>query len=197
MSKTVKVIEKTRPYDGFFKIDRYCLNMEISGKSVDFVRENFERGHAAAVLLYDPKTEKVLVVEEFRIGLLAAGMPPEECFSAGPIAGIIDEGETAIDAVIREAYEEAGVKITASDIHEQFTIFSSPGGTSEKVTLMVAYADLPEELDGRVRGIAGEAEECTSHLWPLDEAVTHCMMNPMSGHLTSLVLRLQLSINGR
>ena len=92
-NRKVTVNEVKRVYDGFFKIDEYSLRQEAEGRDFEFKRLNFERGHAAAVLLYDPERDTVLCVEEFRIGNLAAGMEGEQSFSLGPIAGMIDEDE--------------------------------------------------------------------------------------------------------
>ena len=72
-----EILEKTRVYDGFFKIDRYRLRhrLHAGGWSGVMTREVFERGHAAAVLPYDPERDAVVLIEQFRIGAYAAGRP--------------------------------------------------------------------------------------------------------------------------
>ena len=54
-------------------------------------REMFERGHAVAVLPYDPETEEFVLIEQVRMGAMATSDTP---WLIEVIAGIIDEGET-------------------------------------------------------------------------------------------------------
>ncbi len=68
----VQILDKTVCYDGFFRIERYrlCHALFRGGWSRELTRELFERGHAAAVLPYDPVLDAVVLVEQFRIGAL-------------------------------------------------------------------------------------------------------------------------------
>ena len=52
----VDVVEKKTPYDGYFQVDVYRLKHQLfeGGWSDEMTREVFERGHAVAVLPYDP-----------------------------------------------------------------------------------------------------------------------------------------------
>ena len=52
-------------------------------------REVFERGNAAAVLPYDPVLDAVVMIEQFRVGALAAGRSP---WLIEIVAGIVEEG---------------------------------------------------------------------------------------------------------
>src|SRR3546814_12056588 len=73
-------------------------------------REVFERGHAAAVLLYDPARDRVVLIEQFRPGAYAAGFEP---WLIAIVAGILEEGETPESVVSRAAEAEAGCKNSA------------------------------------------------------------------------------------
>lgn len=126
-------------------------------------RELFERGHAVAVLPYDPKTDKVLLVEQFRIGALnAAGGP----WLYEIIAGMVNEGENEQDVAIREAQEEAGVALQQLEYITRFLV--SPGGTSEEVSLFCAKADL-QNSEG-VYGLDEEGEDIRAFSMSFAEA---------------------------
>src|SRR3546814_4580479 len=101
-------------------------------------REIFERGHAAAVLLYDPARDAVVLIEQFRPGAYAAGVNP---WLVEVVAGIIEAGETPADVVQREAVEEAGCSVTA--LHPIGTFFVTPGGSSETVEIGRAHVCTP------------------------------------------------------
>ncbi|MEQ8695449.1 MAG: NUDIX domain-containing protein, partial [Bauldia litoralis] len=107
MTDDVDILEKTTPYKGRFQIDRYRLRYHrFDGAwSEPVLREVFERGHAAAVLPYDPVRDEVVLIEQFRPGPLAAGEASPWLIEI--VAGIIDPGETPEEVVRREADEEA------------------------------------------------------------------------------------------
>lgn len=190
MTRTIKQVSRGRAYDGFFKVDRFELIRTTQSGDTPMVWELFERGHSAALLPYDPVLDRVLVVEEFRIGHYGAGFPDDECWSPGPIAGMIDEGETPVAAVLREAVEEAGLHITQDDIFDPMTILPSPGGSSEVVSLFLGTTDLSKVKEGRY-GAVSEGEETHTRILTRTEAIRLIMSKPVSGHLTALVLRLE------
>ena len=124
--------EKTTPYNGFFQVDRYKLKYQKheGGWSSVVVRELFERGHTVAVLPYDPVQDKVVLIEQFRIGAYAAGLEP---WLSETIAGIIDSGEGAEEVAHREALEEANCRML--ELVKIGTFVMSPGGSSETTTM--------------------------------------------------------------
>ena len=100
----VEILDKTVCYDGFFRLERYRLRHRLfSGAwSRVLTRELFERGHAAAVLPYDPALDVVVLVEQFRIGALEA---PGSPWLLEIVAGVIDHpGETPEDVVRRQRF---------------------------------------------------------------------------------------------
>jgi ADP-ribose pyrophosphatase len=134
----VEIFEKTVGYNGFFRLERYRLRHRLfSGEwSRELVREVFERGHAAAVLPYDPVYDQVVLIEQFRIGALEAPGGP---WLLEIVAGVIDAAETPEEVIRREAIEESGCTI-----HEIVPICEylvSPGGTSERLTVFCGKVD--------------------------------------------------------
>jgi ADP-ribose pyrophosphatase len=153
-AKSVELIERETPYQGYFRIDRFTLRHELfaGGMSEPLTREVFERGHAAAVLPYDPERDAVVLIEQFRIGAYAAGRDP---WLIEIVAGIVEDGETPRDVALRELGEEAG--LTADLVESIGEVMLSPGGTSETIALLCACTDA-SGANG-IHGLADEHED--------------------------------------
>ena len=162
----VEILEKTEAFKGYFRIDRYRLRHRLfrGGWSEEMTREVFERGHAAAVLPYDPDHDAVVLIEQFRVGALAAGRPP---WLLEIVAGIIEDDETAEDVARREALEEANCRIT--DLIPIADYLVSPGGTSESATVFCGRVD--SRGLGGIHGAAAENEDIRVLVTPFSEAV--------------------------
>ncbi|MEK6596357.1 MAG: NUDIX domain-containing protein, partial [Pseudomonadota bacterium] len=107
----VEILEKTICFEGFFRLERYRLRHRLFNGdwSRPLVRELFERGHAAAILPYDPIRDEVILIEQFRVGALAAPGGP---WLLEIVAGVIEGNETTEEVVKRESMEEADCVIT-------------------------------------------------------------------------------------
>ncbi|KJV08505.1 hypothetical protein VZ95_17375 [Elstera litoralis] len=148
------IVERRDPvFQGYFQVDRWQLRHRIDGDtwSPPLVREVFERGHAIAVLPFDPVRNCLVVIEQFRMGPLAAGRDP---WMIEIVAGIIepDEIHDPRGVAQRECREEIGAEV--EDLFEVLTFLPSPGAVSETVTLYCGRVDsslLPE--------FAGNADE--------------------------------------
>jgi ADP-ribose pyrophosphatase len=162
----VEILDKTICYDGFFRMERYRLRHRLfSGAwSRVLTRELFERGHAAAVLPYDPALDAVVLVEQFRIGALEA---PGSPWLLEIVAGIIDPGETPADVVRREAVEEANCQI--QELIHIYDYFVSPGGTSERISLFCGKVDASSV--GGLCGLPAEEEDICVTVVPFAEAI--------------------------
>ena len=147
----VEIFEKTVCYQGFFRIDRYRLRHRLfnGAWSRPLVREVFERGHAAAVLPYDPLRDQVVLIEQFRIGAIESTGDP---WLLEIVAGMIDPGETPEEVVQREAVEESGCVVQGVVPICEYLV--SPGGTSERLTLFCGKVDASQ-----ASGIHGAADE--------------------------------------
>lgn len=159
-----EVLSKERSFQGYFAIDTYQLKHRLfsGGWSEPFQRELFERGHAAAVVLYDPKREAVVLLEQFRIGALTSDTSP---WMIEIVAGIIEEGESPESVAIRESYEEAGQQIDNIQFIGRY--FCTPGASSESIYLYCALVD--SEKAGGVFGLAHEQEDIRAFTMTLDE----------------------------
>ena len=162
----VQLIERSTPFDGYFRIDRYRLRHRLhsGGMSRELVREVFERGHVAGVLPVDPDRDRVVLIEQFRIGPYVVGWDP---WLLEGVAGIIDPGESPEAVCRREAEEEAGCTITALIPIARY--LSSPGALSEVVNLYCGRTD--SRGLGGVHGLEAEGEDIKVHILPIDEAL--------------------------
>lgn len=162
----VQIVERTVCYQGFFRIDRYRFRHRLfgGGWSLELVREVFERGHAAAVLPYDPDLDRVVLIEQFRIGALNADGGP---WTLEIVAGVADEGETPEAVIRREAAEEAG--LTVHELESICEFLVSPGGTTERIVVFCGRVDA--SAAGGVHGLSEEGEDIRVVPVTFDEAV--------------------------
>ena len=154
-------------YSGFFKINLYQFQHALfaGGESEVIRREILERGDAVAVLPYDPVTEQVLLIEQIRIGAIKSKHTPWllEC-----IAGMTDGSEDYESVVKKEAFEEAGLNLT--ELEFMLSYLSSPGGTTERLFLYLAHADL-SQINTGIYGLDTEGEDIKTHIMHVDEAL--------------------------
>lgn len=162
----VDIVDKERVYQGYFVIDRYRLRHRTfaGGWTEPVMREVFERGHAVAVLLYDPDRDEVCLIEQFRIGALTAGWNP---WLIEVVAGIIEDGESIEEVCRREVAEEAGCAIT--ELVPIANVIVSPGACSETVALYCARVDATKV--GGIHGLVSEGEDIRVFTVKTDEAV--------------------------
>ena len=155
----IELLEKVVCYQGYFRIERYHVRHRLfNGQwSRSFTREIFERGHAAAVLPYDPVRDEVILIEQFRAGALSAPGGP---WLLEIVAGMIESGEVADDVVKRESIEEANCVVT--DLIPLYDYLVSPGGTSERIALFCGRTDTSQA--GGIYGVPGEDEDIKVHV---------------------------------
>ncbi|MEE9195244.1 MAG: NUDIX domain-containing protein [Alphaproteobacteria bacterium] len=182
--KCVEVLKKETPYKGFFQMDVYNLRhcKFDGGWTEPMSRELFERGHAAAVLPYDPGRDRVVLIEQFRIGAFAAGVEP---WLIEVVAGIIETGDTPVEVVRREAVEEAGREI--QDLVPIGTFLMTPGASSETLAMFCGRVD--SEGAGGLHGLAHEGEDIRSFVVPTDEALPMVMASPCPNANTVIALQ--------
>jgi len=167
VSEKVEIIEKTICYSGFFSMSRLRLrHRKYDGEWSDtLTRELFERGHAVAVLPYDPVRDEVVLIEQFRVGALDF---PGEPWLIEIVAGIIEEGERAEEVVSREAIEEAGCEI--DQLERVCDYLVSPGGTTESTALFCGRVD--SKSVGGIHGVVDEGEDIKVTVVSYEESVS-------------------------
>jgi ADP-ribose pyrophosphatase len=165
MKKEFEIVQKEIVYQGFFRMLKYHFKHTryAGGWSGTIDREVFERGNCVAVLLYDPNTDQVVLIEQFRAGALQR---PDRVWLVEIVAGAIEEGETAEDVAYRESIEEAGCEIEQLTEISQF--YTTPGGSSERLTLYCGKVDSTQA--GGIHGLDHEDEDILVRVVTFDEA---------------------------
>ncbi|MCK6904609.1 ADP-ribose diphosphatase [Enterobacter roggenkampii] len=161
----VEIIARETLYSGFFSMDLYrfrhrLFNGEMSG---EIRREIFERGHAAVLLPFDPVRDEVVLVEQIRIAAYDVSESPR---LLEMVAGMIEEGESVEDVARREALEEAGLVVGRTK--PVLSYLASPGGTSERLSIMVGEVDATT-AEG-IHGLADENEDIRVHVVSREQA---------------------------
>jgi nudix-type nucleoside diphosphatase (YffH/AdpP family) len=104
-----------------------------SGQQVTQVREVYDRGNGAAILLYNRTAGSVILTRQFRMPTFlngnGTGMLIECC------AGLLDR-DNPEEAIRRETEEETGYKVRA--VEKVLEAYMSPGSVTEILYLFVA-----------------------------------------------------------
>jgi ADP-ribose pyrophosphatase len=136
--KKARVLEKTALHEGFLRVYRYRFEIEQHrGGTRAVTWEMMERGNSVGVLGHDPKRDEIVLVNEFRPGLLVTGQPP---FQDQLVAGVIEQDESPLDAAVREMREEAGLELRDPVLIHPGAFVSS-GGTTERIALVYGNVD--------------------------------------------------------
>jgi len=163
----VDIVKQTTCFQGFFRIDKYRLRHALfeGGVSEEMSRELFERGHAVAMLPYDPLLDRVVLIEQFRIGALH---DPDGPWMTEIVAGMIGDGETAEDVALRESIEESGCEVR--DLQRICRYYPSPGACSETIELFCGRVDASNA--GGIHGLDHEHEDIRVITVGFDEAMS-------------------------
>ena len=153
----VEIIARETLYRGFFSLDLYRFRHRL------FNGEIFERGHAAVLLPFDPVRDEVVLVEQIRIAAYDTSASP---WLLEMVAGMIEEGESPEDVARREAVEEAGLIV--GRVKPVLSYLASPGGTSERLSIMVGEVDATTAKG--IHGLADENEDIRVHVVSREQA---------------------------
>ncbi|MGZ5050232.1 MAG: NUDIX domain-containing protein [Methylobacter sp.] len=165
MDKQFEILSQETVYHGFFRLEKYRLQHTLfgGGWSSEISRELFRRGNCVAVLLYDLDADKIVLIEQFRVGAI---LKPERAWLMEIVAGAIEDGETAEEVAFRESLEEAGCEIQQLLTISEF--YTTPGGSSEWITLFCGKVDSSQV--GGIHGLDHEDEDILVRAVDFNEA---------------------------
>jgi nudix-type nucleoside diphosphatase (YffH/AdpP family) len=157
----IAVTRNRQVYANYFAVEESDLRFRrFDGTmSAQVNRAVFISGDATVVLPYDPIRDRVLLVEQFRMGPHGRGDP--QSWLIETVAGRIDGGESPEEAALREAREEAGLDIR--ELIPALNYYPSPAAMAEYLYTFIGIADLPDGVAG-IGGLEGEAEDIRAHV---------------------------------
>jgi ADP-ribose pyrophosphatase len=157
-AQDVRLLESETVYDGHYKLSKLTLQHRCfgGGWSEPLVRELFQRGDAVGVLPYDPVTDSVVLIEQFRPGAIRADQSP---WMLELIAGVVEPGESDSEVAHREAMEEAGCEL--SELRPIATVLPSAGACDEQVRLFCGR--VRSASIGGIHGLQHEGEDILVH----------------------------------
>lgn len=163
----VEIVEQKTVFQGFFRFDKLRLKTRTfaGGWSDTMSREVFVRGNAVGALLYDPNTDQLLMLEQFRPGCVYD--PQQSPWQFELVAGMTEAGETNENVVHREAQEEAGCRV--QHLEHLYTYWVSPGGMDEQIDLFLGIIDSQQIQEG-IYGLEEENEDIRVELVSTDDA---------------------------
>jgi ADP-ribose pyrophosphatase len=175
-------------WDGRFPLQRVRFrHQRFDGtESAERVWELWRRGRAAALLPYDPDADALVLIEQFRLPALAAGIDP---VMVEVPAGLCDPGEDVATTLARETAEELGLPVASTLPVGEFLL--TPGGCDERVALFVGRVRVPEAApDGLAGhgGLATEAEDIRIRVWPAAVAIEAALAGRFPNAVTAIAL---------
>jgi ADP-ribose pyrophosphatase len=182
----VKVLKRETSYAGYLRVDQLKISIRHfeGGWSRPFQREVLMRPSGVGVLLHDPVTDQLLLVEQFRVGCL-------EDESNGPwtlelVAGMVDKDLSPEDIARLECQEEAGLFI--NELTYMLNYYNSPGCSAEKLSIYYATFDALTYQEG-IHGVETENENIRTLLVPRATAMAALSVGRINNAMTIIALQ--------
>src|SRR5579872_3032674 len=134
MNADVQILEQRVLSDDWYVLKKTRFKYRRrDGRWQELVRETYDRGNGAVLLLFNAAKETVVLTRQFRfpayVNGCADGLLVEAC------AGLLD-GEDPLACIGREAEEETGYSVKAP--RKLFEVYMSPGSVTEKLHFFAA-----------------------------------------------------------
>jgi nudix-type nucleoside diphosphatase (YffH/AdpP family) len=136
-NRKVTIVDTKVLSDNWYVLRKVTYDYQKKDGSVQRqVREAYDRGNGATILLYHAREKKVILTRQFRLPTFVngneTGMLIEAC------AGLLDK-DNPEDAIRRETEEETGYKVAS--VRKIFEAYMSPGSVTEILYFFVAEYD--------------------------------------------------------
>ncbi|MDO7136709.1 NUDIX domain-containing protein [Algibacter lectus] len=165
-SKRLKNIKSTLLSDNYYILKKLSFDYLMSnGTWVNQMREVYDRGDGAGILLYNTEKQTVILTKQFRMPTYQNDN--EDGFLVEITAGMLDK-DNPEDCIIRETEEEVGYRI--NKVTKVYEAYTSPGVMTEKMHFFIAeYTDDMKVSEGG--GVETETEDIEVLELPIKEAI--------------------------
>ena len=165
MTQKIKIQSKELLSNNWYHLYKYTYDYQKdNGDWETHIREAYDRGNGATILLYNTDKGTVILTRQFRLPTYVngntSGMLIEAC------AGLLDK-DNPEDCIRKETEEETGYLI--SKVEKVFESYMSPGAVTEILHFFIAeYTDDMKVSHGG--GLAHEQENIEVLELPFEEA---------------------------
>lgn len=180
----IKITETSLLSDNWYILNKVTFSYKKENEKIQtHVREVYDRGNGAGILLYNTTKKTVILTRQFRLPTFLngnkTGMMIEVC------AGLLDQDHPE-QAIIRETEEETGYRL--SKVQKVVETYMSPGAVTEILYLFVAeYDESMKVSEGG--GLASEQENIEVLEYTFDEAYTMIESGEITDAKTILLLQ--------
>jgi len=149
----VRMHDVTALSDNWYHLSRYIFDLRLpDGSWQRQMREAYDRGNGATILLYNRALGTVVLTRQFRLPAFLNGVEDGQVIETA--AGLLDDDSPA-EAIRREVEEETGYRIGHAE--EVFDVFMSPGSVTERIHFFMAEYD-PSNRPSNGGGVESETE---------------------------------------
>ena len=186
-NKQIKNINKKLLSDNYYILNRVNFDYLMpNGKWVNQMREVYDRGDGAGILLYNKEKQTVILIKQFRMPTYMN--ENKDGFLVEICAGLLDKDNPEA-CIIRETEEEVGYRLKS--VKKVYEGYSSPGVMTEKMHFFIGeYTDNMKVSEGG--GLDSEAEDIEVMEMPFETAVN--MLNNGEIIDTRTIVLLQYAI---
>ncbi len=170
--------------DNWYVLNKITYQYHKEDQKVETqIREVYDRGNGAGILLYNTIQKTVILIRQFRLPTYLngnkTGMMIEVC------AGLLDK-ENPEECIIREVEEETGYQVKT--VQKVFETYVSPGAVTEILHLFVGeYNSSMKVSEGG--GLAGEQENIEVLEVPFIEALAMIERGEIQDSKTIMLLQ--------
>ena len=182
--KQIKNIEKKLLSDNYYILNRITFDYLMpNGQWVNQMREVYDRGDGAGILLYNKKRKTVILTRQFRMPTFMNDN--KDGLLVEITAGMLDKDNPEA-CIIRETEEEVGYRL--KEVKKVYEAYSSPGVMTEKMHFFVGeYSEDMKANEGG--GLDSEHEDIEVLELPFEMAIE--MLNTGKIEDTRTIVLLQ------